>query len=52
MIIAGPPWWSAGHLLAIAVALLLLVVLANFVYHRVEAGVCGRCSKKASAWQI
>jgi len=34
--LAGPPWWSVGNLVAMAAAFLLLVLLANFVYHRVE----------------
>jgi signal transduction histidine kinase len=34
--LAGPPWWSAGHLVALTIGFLLLVLLANFVYHRVE----------------
>ena len=34
--LAGPPWWSAGHLVAIAISFLLLALLANFLYHRVE----------------
>lgn len=35
-VIAGPPWWSVGHLLAIGTGLLLLAVLANYLYHRVN----------------
>lgn len=35
-VVAGPPWWSAGHLVAIGTVLLLLAVLANYVYHRVN----------------
>ena len=34
--LAGPPWWSTGHLVAIAIGLLLLALLANFLYHRVD----------------
>ena len=34
--LAGPPWWSVGNLVAMAVGFLLLVLLSNFVYHRVE----------------
>src|SRR5271170_742183 len=34
--LAGPPWWSTGHLVAIAISFLLLALLANFLYHRVE----------------
>ncbi len=37
VVMTGPPWWSASHLLAIAATVLLLAVLANFVYHRVES---------------
>ncbi|HTJ29866.1 MAG TPA: histidine kinase [Acidobacteriaceae bacterium] len=33
---AGPPWWSAAHLVALGTALLLLAVLANYLYHRVN----------------
>lgn len=36
VVLAGPPWWSAGHLVAIAVGLLLLALLSNYVYHRVN----------------
>jgi len=35
-ILAGPPWWSARHIIAIAVALVLLALIANFLYSRVE----------------
>jgi signal transduction histidine kinase len=35
-IVAGPPWWSVGHLLAIGTGLLLLAALANYLYHRVN----------------
>jgi signal transduction histidine kinase len=34
--LAGPPWWSARHLVAMAIGFLLLALLANFVYHRVD----------------
>ena len=34
--LSGPPWWSAGHLVALAIGLLLLALLANFLYHRVN----------------
>ena len=34
--LAGPPWWSAGHLVAMAIGFLLVALLANFLYHRVE----------------
>lgn len=36
-ILTGPPWWSARHLVAIAAAFLLLALVANFFYHRVES---------------
>lgn len=34
--LAGPPWYSAPHLAGIAIGFLLLALLANFVYHRVD----------------
>jgi signal transduction histidine kinase len=34
-VLAGPPWWSAGHVIAIVVASLLLALVVNFVYHRI-----------------
>ena len=34
-VLAGPPWWSAGHVIAIVVASLLLALIVNFVYHRI-----------------
>jgi signal transduction histidine kinase len=37
VLLAGPPWWSAGHLTAIAIGLLLLALLSNYVYHRVNS---------------
>jgi len=37
MILAGPPWWNARHALATVAALLLLAMVANFFYHRVES---------------
>ncbi|QNI32582.1 hypothetical protein H7849_00705 [Alloacidobacterium dinghuense] len=36
-VLAGPPWWSAGHLVAAAIGLLLLALIINFVYHRIES---------------
>src|SRR5262249_40747784 len=36
-VLAGPPWWSAGHLVAAAIGLLLLALVINFVYHRLES---------------
>jgi len=35
-VIAGPPWWSAGHLVAIVIAILLLALASVFLHHRVE----------------
>jgi signal transduction histidine kinase len=35
-VLAGPPWWSAGHLAALAIGFLLLALVVNFLYHRVE----------------
>ena len=34
-VLAGPPWWSTGHVIALVVAALLLALVFNFVYHRV-----------------
>jgi signal transduction histidine kinase len=34
-VLAGPPWWSTGHMIAIVVASLLLALVVNFVYHRI-----------------
>ncbi len=34
-VLAGPPWWSTGHVIAIIVASLLLALVVNFVYHRI-----------------
>ena len=33
---AGPPWWSAGHVVALVAALVLLSLGGVFVYQRVE----------------
>ena len=35
-ILAGPPWWSTGHVIAIVFATLLLALVAVSLYHRVE----------------
>ncbi len=35
-VLAGPPWWSTGHVLAMLSGLLLLGVAGIFLYHRVE----------------
>jgi signal transduction histidine kinase len=35
-VIAGPPWWSAGHVIAMVIAGLLLTLAGVVLYHRVE----------------
>lgn len=35
-VLAGPPWWSAGHVIAMISGLLLMALVAIFVYQRVE----------------
>lgn len=35
-VIAGPPWWSTGHVIAILIAMLLLTLAGVVLYHRVE----------------
>lgn len=35
-ILAGPPWWSTGHLVAIVIGLLVLAFVINFLYSRAE----------------
>ena len=35
-VLAGPPWWSAGHVIAMISGLLLISLAAVFVYQRVE----------------
>lgn len=35
-IVAGPPWWSTGHVIAMVIAALLLALVAVILYHRVE----------------
>lgn len=35
-VLAGPPWWSAGHLIIVAIVLLGLALAANFFYNRAE----------------
>ncbi len=37
IVVSGPPWWDARYLLAFAMASLLLAMVANFIYHRVES---------------
>jgi signal transduction histidine kinase len=36
-VLAGPPWWSGGHLVLIGICLLLLAFVANILYHRIES---------------
>jgi signal transduction histidine kinase len=35
-VIAGPPWWSTGHVIAIAISCLVLAFTGIVLYHRVE----------------
>jgi signal transduction histidine kinase len=35
-VLAGPPWWSAGHLAAIASGALILLLAGQLLYSRVE----------------
>ena len=35
-VIAGPPWWSAGHVIAMIITGLLLALAGVVLYHRVE----------------
>jgi len=35
-VIAGPPWWSTGHVIAIAISVLALAFAGVVLYHRVE----------------
>jgi signal transduction histidine kinase len=35
-VIAGPPWWSTGHVIAIAIVALALAFVGVVLYHRVE----------------
>jgi signal transduction histidine kinase len=35
-IVSGPPWWSAGHMIAIGFAVLLLTLIGHFLYSRAE----------------
>jgi hypothetical protein len=34
-VLAGPPWWSTGHVIAIVFAVLLLALVITVVYHRI-----------------
>jgi signal transduction histidine kinase len=35
-VLAGPPWWSAGHLAAIGAVALILILTGQLLYSRVE----------------
>ncbi len=35
-LLAGPPWWSTGHLVATAIGLMLVALITNLLYHRIE----------------
>lgn len=35
-VIAGPPWWSTGHVIALIAAAGLLTIFAVILYHRIE----------------
>ena len=35
-VLAGPPWWSTGHVIVIVIASLLLALIAVFLYNRAE----------------
>ena len=35
-LLAGPPWWSTGHLIAIAIGVLVFAFAINFLYSRAE----------------
>jgi signal transduction histidine kinase len=35
-VLAGPPWWNAGHMVAVVGGLLILALAINFLYSRVE----------------
>jgi signal transduction histidine kinase len=35
-VIAGPPWWSTGHILALIMAAVLLALGSVVIYHRIE----------------
>ncbi len=34
-VLAGPPWWNTGHVIAMVVAVLMLALIFNFFYHRI-----------------
>ena len=35
-VLAGPPWWNAGHLVAVVIGLLVLALIINFLHSRAE----------------
>jgi signal transduction histidine kinase len=35
-VLAGPPWWNAGHLAALAIGILFLALIANAFVHHIE----------------
>lgn len=35
-LLAGPPWWNVGHIIAAAAALVLLAFIVSLLYHRFE----------------
>jgi signal transduction histidine kinase len=35
-VIAGPPWWSTAHIIALIVATALLAMISVILYHRIE----------------
>lgn len=35
-IIAGPPWWSTGHIIALIIAIGVLAMISVILYHRIE----------------
>jgi len=36
-VIAGPPWWSTGHIIALIIAVPFLAMIGVILYHRVES---------------
>ena len=35
-VLAGPPWWSTGHVVALAIGVLLLALVSSFLYGSIE----------------
>lgn len=35
--VAGPPWWNTGHVIALSIAALMLALVGVVLYHRVES---------------